>query len=128
MFKSNDNKKHRKRSLMNFQCAPGKCASTDEKDNDFYEVSTDQQEKVINKTVEYNVRYNLEDAPSHLIRKTMKYEETRSHRSGDGVDVVDNAGTSSHHVTKTYSLEYPSALKKSSKVKLLQGKKCEKIN
>lgn len=113
MFKSNDNKKPRKRSLMKFQCAPGKCASTDEKDNDFYEVSNQQQEKVSNKSVEYNVQYNLEDAPSHLIRKTMKFEETRTHRSNSGIDTVDNAGTS--HITKTYSLEYPS-VKRNSKV------------
>lgn len=116
MFKSSDSsKKPQKRSL--FRCAPGRCASTDEKDNDVYEVSNGQHDqKVTNKTVEYNVKY--EDGPSHLVRKTMRVEEIRTSRSS-GIDVVDNAGSS--HVTKTYSMEYPS-IKRSSKVTSDYGK------
>jgi hypothetical protein len=106
MFKLND-KKHRKRALMKLQCAPNKCSSTDDKDDDFYEVQQQQHQQVSNKTMEYAVQYNLEDAPSHLVRKTMKYEEIK------GGDEVDNAGTS--RVSKTITMEFPS-VRRGSKV------------
>lgn len=99
MFKLND-KKHRKRALMKLQCAP-KCTTEDEKDgNDFYNVastsassssSNGHQHQVTSKTMEYAAQYNLEDAPSHLIRKTMKFEEVQR---SSGSDQVDNAGIS----------------------------------
>lgn len=114
MFKLND-KKHRKRALMKLQCAPNKCSSTDDKDDDVYEVSSSEKlsQKVTNKTMEYAVQYNLEDAPSHLIRKTMRFEEVKSHSSSDGVDVTDNVGTS--RSTKISTIEFPS-VKRGSKV------------
>lgn len=94
MFKLND-KKHRKRALMKLQCAP-KCTTEDEKDGDFYNVtskstSSSNGHQVTSKTMEYAAQYNLEDAPSHLIRKTMKFEEVQRSL---GVDQVDNVSTS----------------------------------
>lgn len=74
MFKLND-KKHRKRALMKLQGCKPNCGASDEKD-DFYEVSNGQ--KVTNKTVEYSVQYDLDEAPSHLVRKTMKFEEVKN--------------------------------------------------
>lgn len=85
MFKLND-KKHRKRALMKLQGCKPNCGASDEKD-DFYEVSNGQ--KVTNKTVEYSVQYDLDEAPSHLVRKTMKYEEVK----GQGFDETDRAGS-----------------------------------
>jgi hypothetical protein len=89
MFKSSD-KKHRKRGLMNLQCAPNKCSSSDDKDDDFYEVSNGHTQQKI------DIQYTIDEAPSHLIRKTMKFEESHSQ---SGVDEVDNVGST--HVTRT---------------------------
>lgn len=109
MFKLND-KKHRKRALMKLQCAPNKCASTDDKDDDFYNISNDQEQKVTNKALECVAQYNLEDAPSHLVRKTMKFEEIHHH---SGIDEIDNVESISR-ATKTFS-----SVKRSSKVAYL---------
>jgi hypothetical protein len=97
MFKSND-KKPRKRSLMKLQCAPNRCGTKDDEDEkDFYEVKNEHQ-IVSTKTVE--------DAPSHLIRKTMKYEQIQTRKS---FDQVDNAGST--QTSRTFTLEYPSGRK-----------------
>lgn len=100
MFKLND-KKHRKRALMKLQCAP-KCTTEDEKDGaDFYNVAssssttTSNGHQVTRKTMEYAVKYNLDDSPS-LTRKSMKFEES-------SFDQVDNAGSS--RVSKTYVVD-----------------------
>lgn len=100
MFKLND-KKHRKRALMKLQCAPG-CGANGDKD-DFYEAST--QHKTIEKTTELAVQYNLDEIPSHLVRKTMKFQEVRRQSNGQGVDEVDRAGSSQsrHQLT----LDFP---------------------
>lgn len=110
MFKLND-KKHRKRALMKLQCAP-KCTTEDEKDGgDFYNVAssstttTSNGHQVTKKTMEYAVKYNLDEAPSHLTRKTMKFEES-------SVDQVDNAGSS--RISKTYVTDYSSSERNSS--------------
>lgn len=104
MFKLND-KKHRKRALMKLQCVDGykpNCGANDEKD-DFYEVSNGQ--KVTTKTVERSVQYNLDEAPSHLVRKTMKFEEIRSQNSGGGFDEVDRSGSS--QIARKLALDFP---------------------
>lgn len=115
MFKLND-KKHRKRALMKLQCAP-KCTTEDEKDGgDFYNVtststsssSNGHQHQVSSKTMEYAAQYNLEDAPSHLIRKTMKFEEVQR---SSGSDQVDNAGSSRVSKVEFSSGERNSSLK-----------------
>lgn len=111
MFKLND-KKHRKRALMKLQCAP-KCTTEDEKDGgDFYNVAsssstteTSNGHKVTRKTMEYAVKYNLDEAPSHLTRKSMKFEES-------SFDQVDNAGSS--RISKTYVTDYSSSERNSS--------------
>lgn len=110
MFKLND-KKHRKRALMKLQCAP-KCTTEDEKDGgDFYNVAsssttaTSNGHQVTKKTMEYAVKYNLDEAPSHLTRKSMKFEES-------SVDQVDNAGSS--RISKTYVTDYSSSERNSS--------------
>lgn len=108
MFKIND-KKHRKRALMKLQCAP-KCTTEEEKDGgDFYNVAssssttkTSNGHQVTQKTMEYAYKYNLEDAPSHLTRKSMKLEES-------SFDEVDNVGTS--RISKTYVTERNSSIK-----------------
>lgn len=111
MFKLND-KKHRKRALMKLQCAP-KCTTEDEKDGgDFYNVAsssstttTSNGHQVTKKTMEYAVKYNLDEAPSHLTQKSMKFEES-------SVDQVDNAGSS--RISKTYVTNYSSNERNSS--------------
>lgn len=111
MFKLND-KKHRKRALMKLQCAP-KCTTEDEKDGgDFYNVAsssstteTSNGHQVTRKTMEYAVKYNLDEAPSHLTRKSMKFEES-------SFDQVDNAGSS--RISKTYVTDYSSSERNSS--------------
>jgi len=104
MFKLND-KKHRKRALMKLQCVDGHKADKDEvkgsgDKDDFYSVSNGVT-KVTNKTVECAIQYNLDEAPNHLVRKTMKYEEVHS-----GFDTVDRAGSS--QMMKNFSLDFPS--------------------
>lgn len=102
MFKLND-KKHRKRALMKLQQCKPNCGANGEKD-DFYEAS--HQHKTINKTTEVEIKYNLDDAPNHLVRKTMKFEEIRSQTNGNGADEVDHAGSS--HSNRQLLLEFPS--------------------
>lgn len=110
MFKLND-KKHRKRALMKLQCAP-KCTTEDEKDGgDFYNVAsssstttTSNGHQVTKKTMEYAVKYNLDESPN-LTRKSMKFEES-------SFDEVDNVGSS--RKSKTYVTEYPFGEKNSS--------------
>lgn len=115
MFKLND-KKHRKRALMKLQCAP-KCTTEEEKDGgDFYNVAsststTSNGHQVTKKTMEYAVKYNLEDSPSSM-RKSMKFEES-------GFDQVDNAGSS--RVTKTYVTEFSSGERNSSLKSKVRG-------
>lgn len=86
---------------MKLQCAPG-CGANGDKD-DFYEAST--VHKTIDKSTELAVQYNLDDIPSHLVRKTMKYQEVRRQSNGAGVDEVDRAESSQsrHQVT----LDFP---------------------
>lgn len=103
MFKLND-KKHRKRALLKLQNCKPNCGANGEND-EVYEVSNGHQ-KVTNKTVEYEIKYNLDEAPSHLVRKTMKFEEVKSHKSASGFDEVDRAGTS--HRMRQVELEFPS--------------------
>lgn len=95
MFKLND-KKHRKRALLKLQNCKPNCGANGEND-EVYKVSNGHQ-KVTNKTMEYEIKYNLDEAPSHLVRKTMKFEEIKS-----GFDEVDRAGTS-----RQVELEFPS--------------------
>lgn len=101
MFKLND-KKHRKRALMKLQQCKPNCSADGEKD-DFYEVSNGQ--KVTNKTIECAIQYNLDEAPSHLVRKTMKIEEIQFQNSGGGVDEVDRAGSS--QLSRKLMLDFP---------------------
>jgi hypothetical protein len=103
MFKLND-KKHRKRALMKLQNCKPNCGANGEND-EVYEVSNGHQ-KVSNKTMEYEVKYNLDEAPSHLVRKTMKFEEIKSHKSSSGFDEVDRAGSSQR--MRQVELEFPS--------------------
>lgn len=121
MFKLND-KKHRKRALMKLQCAP-KCTTEEEKDGgDFYNVtstsSSSNGNQVTSKTMQYAAQYNLEEAPNHLVRKTMKFEEVRSDKKSLGFDEVDNV--ESVRKTRTYVTEYSSGEKGSNlKAKVL---------
>lgn len=89
MFKIND-KKHRKRALLKFNGCKPNCGTNGDKD-DFYEASN------VEKSVEKSVKYNIDDAPNHLVRKTMKFEEVYSQNLSSGVDEVDESGN--------YSLE-----------------------
>lgn len=107
MFKIND-KKHRKRALMKLQCTP-KCVEDEKDGGDFYNVAssssttkTSNGHQVTKKTMEYAYKYNLEDAPNHLTRKSMKIDES-------SFDEVDNVGTS--RVTQTYVTERNSSIK-----------------
>jgi hypothetical protein len=100
MFKLND-KKHRKRALLKLQNCKPNCGANGEND-EVYEVSNGHQ-KVTNKTLEYEVKYNLDEAPSHLVRKTMKFEEIKS---GSGFDEVDRVGSSQR--MRQVELEFPS--------------------
>lgn len=97
MFKLND-KKHRKRALMKLNGCKPNCGANGDQD-EVYEVSNGQ--KVTNKTIECAIQYNLDEAPSHLVRKTMKFEEI--HQSG--VDEVDRAGSS--HSNRQLLLDFP---------------------
>ena len=100
MFKLND-KKHRKRVLLKLQqCKPG-CGAYGEKD-DFYDVSNEH--KLSSKIVEHAVQYNLDEAPNHLVRKTMKFEEVRL-KNDRGFDEVDRAESSKF--TKEVTLDFP---------------------
>lgn len=83
---------------MKLGCKPN-CGADGEKD-DFYEVSNGH--KVTSKTIETAVQYNLDDAPNHLVRKTMKYEEIRR----QSIDEVDRAGSS--RLSKHVALDFPS--------------------
>lgn len=103
MFKLND-KKHRKRALMKLQNCKPNCGANGEND-EVYVVSNGHQ-KVTNKTMEYEIKYNLDEAPSHLVRKTMKFEEIKSQSNGSGFDEVDRAGSSQQ--MRQVELEFPS--------------------
>lgn len=103
MFKLND-KKHRKRALMKLQNCKPNCGANGEND-EVYEVSNGHQ-KVSNKTMEYEIKYNLDEAPSHLVRKTMKFEEIKHHTNSSGFDEVDHAGSSQR--MRQVELEFPS--------------------
>lgn len=101
MFKLND-KKHRKRALLKLQQCKPNCAADDEKD-DFYDVSSEH--KVTSKIVEHAVQYNLDEAPNHLVRKTMKFEEVRLKNDGKSYDEVDRVESS--HMSKHVTLDFP---------------------
>lgn len=101
MFKLND-KKHRKRALLKLQQCKPNCGADGEKD-DFYDVSSEHQ--VTKKIVEHAVQYNLDEAPNHLVRKTMKFEEVRLKNDGRGFDEVDRAESSKF--SKQVSLDFP---------------------
>jgi hypothetical protein len=103
MFKLND-KKHRKRALMKLQNCKPNCGANGEND-EVYEVSNGHQ-KVTNKTIECEIKYNLDEAPSHLVRKTMKFEEVHCQNSSSGFDEVDRAGSSQR--TRQVMLDFPS--------------------
>ena len=102
MFKLND-KKHRKRALMKLQNCKPNCGANGDKD-DFYEVSNGSQ-KVTTKTIETAIQYNLDEAPSHLVRKTMKFEEVHCQNSDSGIDEVDRAGSSQR--IRQMSFDFP---------------------
>lgn len=101
MFKLND-KKHRKRALMKLNGCKPNCGANDERD-EIYEVSNGH--KVTTKTIERAIQYNLDEAPSHLVRKTMKFEEIYSQDSSSGLDEVDRAGSS--QMTRQMTLDFP---------------------
>lgn len=103
MFKLND-KKHRKRALLKLQNCKPNCGANGEND-EVYEVSNGQQ-KVTNKTVECEIKYNLDEAPNHLVRKTMKFEEVNYQNSSSGYDEVDRAGSSQR--MRQVTLDFPS--------------------
>lgn len=102
MFKLND-KKHRKRALMKLQGCKPNCGANSEKE-EVYEVSNGQ--KVTEKTIELQTHYNLDEAPSHLVRKTMKFEEIEHYDNSSGFDEVDRAGSS--QLSKQMLREFPS--------------------
>ena len=84
-------------------CKPN-CGANGEND-EVYEVSNGHQ-KVSNKTMEYEIKYNLDEAPSHLVRKTMKFEEIKHQTNISGFDEVDRAGSSQR--MRQVELEFPS--------------------
>lgn len=98
MFKLND-KKHRKRALLKLNACKPNCGANGDKD-DFYEASN------VEKVIEKSVQYNIDDAPNHLVRKTMKFEEVYSQSSNSGVDEVDRAGSS--RLSRKSLLDFPS--------------------
>lgn len=98
MFKIND-KKQRKRALLKINACKPNCGANGDKD-DVYEASN------VQKVIEKSVQYNIDDAPNHLVRKTMKFEEVYSQNSSSGIDEVDQAGSSS--LSRRSLLNYPS--------------------
>lgn len=98
MFKLND-KKHRKRALLKLNGCKPNCGANGDKD-DFYEASN------IEKVVEKSVQYNIDDAPNHLVRKTMKFGELYSQNSSSGVDEVDQIGSS--RLSRKSLVDFPS--------------------
>lgn len=102
MFKLND-KKHRKRALMKLNGCKPNCGANGDQD-EAYEVSNGQ--KVTNKTIETAIQYNLDEAPSHLVRKTMKFEEVHYKENVSGVDEVDRAGSA--HSNRQLLIDFPS--------------------
>lgn len=120
MFKLND-KKQRKRAIMKLQCVDGykpTCGANDEKD-DFYEATNGH--KVTNKTLEYAVQYNLDEAPSHLVRKTMKFEEIHHSEHNRGLDEVDRAGSLQR--TRQLALDFPT-IERNFQSKVQSDEKC----
>jgi hypothetical protein len=101
MFKLND-KKHRKRALMKLQGCKPTCGANDEKD-EVYEATNGH--KVTNKTLEYAVQYDLDEGSSHLVRKTMKFEEIQHAERDRGFDEVDRAGSLQR--TRQLALDFP---------------------